>query len=109
MVTFFAPIGMQSSNPLIISSGEASLSKKCLCAHRHAGRSVEKEAWCVCGLVRVCRTSAWLILTRERVTNGERDAGAGRRLCRSARKLWHVVAKGMYSTKGCRFCFTPAG
>ena len=27
----------------------------------------------------------------------------------SARKLWHVVAKGMYSSKGCRFCFTPAG
>ena len=37
MVTFFAPIGMQSSNPLIISSGVASGPRKFFCRHAAGG------------------------------------------------------------------------
>ena len=64
----------------------------------------------MCGLVRVCRTSAWLILTRDAASDEWRTRRRRwSQAPRSARKLWHVVAKGMYSSKGCRFCFTPAG
>jgi hypothetical protein len=60
-------------------------------------------AWCVCAAPPPGSFSHVTL----RVTNGERDAGAGRRL--SPKVVAHVVAKGMYSSKGCRFFFTLAG
>ena len=73
----------------------------------------------MCGLVRVCRTSAWLILTRDAASDEWR--ARRRRWSQALSFSPKVVAcadiyvpcaqshERVDSSKGCRFCFTPAG